>query len=156
MEILEDRRADGELLTMICKFNRLPGEPEAPAGLYVSPNDDLPIVELHRVVESYRDTFVFETYGSASRVSIDCKAHFAYRAWWTKAAMRAAIDLQAEWHLIHLDETSSHDHCLFTWETIGGTDGLRTAYANELHGWITPEAHEKYIVQDVYRLRRNT
>jgi hypothetical protein len=55
------------------------------------------------------------------------------------------------WHRRTYNKPGDHTHCLPTWKTI---DRGTTAYQVDDAGWITVDAYEKYIRDDILRLRR--
>jgi hypothetical protein len=69
----------------------------------------------------------------------------------TTEILRTATDPLVEWRKGIYDR-GDHTHCLLTFDAI---DDGETAYqAGPNVGWITVEAYEKYVRDDVLRLRR--
>lgn len=66
--------------------------------------------------------------------------------------MEAALNTTVEWEREKYPKDEHHATCLFTWETIAehseNSEGYRSRY-----GWITIDAHKKFICDDIYRLR---
>jgi hypothetical protein len=50
-------------------------------------------------------------------------------------------------------ENEHHSTCLFTWESIAANSNNFEGYRSK-YGWITVDAHKKFICEDIYRLRR--
>lgn len=72
-------------------------------------------------------------------------------SWWDPNQFRAATDRNVRWHSRAYDKPGDHTHCLLTWKAIyHGT----MAYQVNDAGWITVDAYEKHIRDDVLRLRR--
>ena len=76
---------------------------------------------------------------------------FLFYAWWTPDQLEAARDRTLRWARLTYDG-QDHDHCLLTWERIRPGDG---AYVSKA-GWISDEAHQRFIKNDELGLRSNT
>ena len=150
VEVFEATQHAGTTRLLIY-FDQMPSEPVAPAGLYAEPGSAHPAFELHKLVGRDRLLLSFETYDCPLRVPAPGKV-FHYRAWWLPEAMAAARDTVVSWKLTTYPDNGDHDHCLFTWATIAAHTEHRRAYHSK-HGWITVEAYEKFIRDDVYRVR---
>jgi hypothetical protein len=126
----------------------LPSEPIAPAGLYAEEHDDEQLFELHTLRHwEPGGLLVFESYGDAAAVRPGERAVFRSR--WTRESWWAATDRNLQWELA-VYHGDGHDHCLLTWETIARGD---TAYRSSRGNWVTVGAYERYIRDDVLRLR---
>jgi hypothetical protein len=68
--------------------------------------------------------------------------------------MTAALDAAARWQHLPYPDDGSHQHCLFSWETIASYAPARSGYFSPAHGWITEQAYKEVIEDDVYHLRR--
>jgi len=67
--------------------------------------------------------------------------------------MVAALDADAQWeHLVYPND-GTHEHCLFTWQTISAYTGATSSHWSAEHGWINEQAYNEFIVKDIYRLR---
>ena len=89
---------------------------------------------LHRVVARNNDELTFESYGPRVASAPLPGSVFFYRGWWVKAAMAAALDTAAEWKRLRYPNDGSHEHCLFSWETIASYAPACSAYFSEPMG----------------------
>lgn len=149
-EIVEATQ-EGEVARIVIRFDRLDAAPVAPAGLYVDLRSGDARFELHKLVHRNGLVLAFETYDSTHPLPRVGEV-YSYRGWWLPEAMEAALDATASWRLEKYPDNGGHDHCLFTWETIAAHTGHREAYHSR-HGWISVEAYNKIIRDDVYRIR---
>jgi hypothetical protein len=69
--------------------------------------------------------------------------------------MEAALDAATVWEHREYPDDGSHDHCLFTWETIAAYAENRVGWYSEKHGWVTAKAYQDFIANDVYHLREH-
>jgi hypothetical protein len=124
------------------------GEPLAPAGLYAGPQADGEVWQLHKLVEREPDGFLlFETYclGPPPRPG----EVFVFRSWWHPDQLAVAADLGLAWRGERYAE-GDHGHCLLTWATIWpGDDAYRSTA-----GWLSTAAYERFIRDDLLRLRQ--
>ena len=114
-------------------------------------DEDQPVVELHKLLRLDGDAAMFEGYDLASSAP-EPGGPYRVFSWWNPDQFRAATDPDVEWRKGTYDK-GDHTHCLLTWDAI---DHGETAYqAGPDAGWITIDAYEKYIRDDVLRLRRD-
>ena len=117
VEILSTTLFEGGRRT-VCLFNQTYGEPVAPGGLYEDPMSGHESFAMHRVVARKGNQLTFESYGLGAVPAPPRGSVFFYRGWWVRAAMAAALDTSAEWKHLEYPNDGSHEHCLFSWETI--------------------------------------
>jgi hypothetical protein len=67
--------------------------------------------------------------------------------------MNAALDAEAGWEHRDYPTNRTHQHCLFTWHTIGD-GGDKSGWWSAKFGWICEQAHQDFIVHDIYHLRK--
>ena len=67
--------------------------------------------------------------------------------------MAAALDIDAVWIRKEYPDDGTHEHCIFTWETMSAYSGVSTGWWSQEHGWVTDAAYENHIKNDIYRLR---
>jgi hypothetical protein len=125
-----------------------PSAPLAPASIWRLETPADKVIDLHQLEKLEDAIAVFETFGANDVPPTPGDRRFSFFSWWTPAQFEAAADPGLEWHLREYDE-SDHEHCLLTWERINRGDEAFSSAA----GWVTPAAFEKYIRDDVLRLR---
>ena len=143
---------DGTTSRLVVSFDRMDSGPVAPAGLYVDPRSGDERFPLHRVVKQEGLVFHFETFNCSQPLPA-VGENFAYRGWWLPEAMNAALDVEAVWEHRDYSKDGTHQHCLFTWKTIG-EGGEESGWWSAKFGWICEQAHHDSIVHDIYRLRQ--
>lgn len=124
-----------------------PFDPIAPATLWT--DEDRVVVELHKLVSLDGDTATFETYdlqGAPPEVG----GPYRMYSWWNRAEYEAASD-PTLWRRATWDKPGDHTHCLLTFEEIN--DGDEGYVVDPGGAWITTDAYEKYVRDDVLRLR---
>jgi hypothetical protein len=149
-----DIRMDGATTTVIADFDRMPSEPIAPAALYVNPRSGSEQFQLHKLVSVSDLKLEFQTFASTHPLP-QVGAAFSFRSWWTTDAMEAALDVGAKWTRRTYPDDGTHQHCLFTWESIEANAEHPEGYYSEEHGWISVRAYEDFIRDDIYRVRRD-
>jgi hypothetical protein len=137
---------------VVCRFSEPYVEPVAPGAFYDRPGSSDPLFPVHRTSKKDGLTFDFETFSAGLKPPPAGKALF-YRGWWTKAAMRAALEIDGGWRRLAYPDDGTHEHCLFTLAAISSRDGERIGYHSPKHGWITERSYIDFIVRDIYRLR---
>ena len=150
VEVLAAARLD-DVTTIRVRLDEgdLPIHPIAPAGLYSGERADREVAQLHKLISRNTDgTLDFETY-SADTPLPEEGSRFVLRAWWLPAAWDAVTDRGLVWQRQKFTE-SDHDHCLLTWETIYAGDD---AYRSDVGDWISTAAFERFVRDDLFRLR---
>jgi hypothetical protein len=126
-----------------------PSEPVAPASVWNDQGDR--VVELHKLIRLERASAVFESYDLESVPQPG--GPYRMFSWWTPEQYEAATDTSIEWRRATYDTPDDHEHCVLTWATIATGD---TGYqASSGSCWITVDAYEKYIRDDLLRLRNH-
>jgi hypothetical protein len=137
-----------------CRVQEAPNEPVAPASLWSHPTQGNSAYDLHRIHSRNESSFVFETFDIEKREPPKQGDTLYLQSHWLPEAMKAALDRMAIWeHRMYPGEVGDHHHCLFTWETISSYSGAKDGYWAERYGWITTQAYEDFIVNDIYHLR---
>jgi hypothetical protein len=137
-----------------CRVQEVPTEPVAPASLWSHPTQGYSAYDLHHVHSRSESSYVFETFDIETRNPTKIGETLYLQSHWLPEAMRAALDQKAIWHLrVYPGEVEDHHHCLFTWETISSYSGAKEGYWAVQYGWITTQAYEDFIVNDIYHIR---
>jgi hypothetical protein len=163
-ETRDPRRQAGEVLATIIRAShsgdetttelrlesdRWPFDPLAPATLWT--NDNQPVIELHRLPRSDGRVAVFESYDESGELPQPGGPYRMY-SWWNPDQRHAVTDTTLEWHRRTYNKPGDHTHCILTFEEI---DDAGEGYQLEHYGgWISVDAYEKYIRDDVLRLRQ--
>jgi hypothetical protein len=113
-------------------------------------DDDRRVVDLHCLMRMDGDEATFESYDLTGELPQPGGPYRIF-SWWDPNQFRAATDRTVRWHRRTYNKPGDHTHCLLTWEAI---DHGTTAYQVDDAGWITVDAYEKYIRDDMLRLRR--
>lgn len=126
-----------------------PVDPIAPAGLYSGARGEHEILPLHKLVAREPEgTLVFESYGIDAALPAE-GSRLTLRSWWDRRALDAVTNVGLAWQLKAYDE-SDHDHSLLTWTTIlAGEEAYRSTNGD----WVSRDAYERYIRDDLLRLR---
>ena len=133
--------------------NRPPPDPIAPGALYETENTSLEVFPLHKLIAQDRrreyDILTFETYETPHALLVP-GTQYELRTWWPQHAMDALLDPNVIWESARYEgEYNEDEMCLFTWENMADKrDGYYSSY-----GWITAEAFDVYIKQDLLRMR---
>ena len=154
VEILESSRID-DGCRVVCRFSEAYSDPVAPGAFYEKPASAEDVFRVHRVADRVGLVFTFETFGTDLPLLPSGRSLF-YRGWWTKAAMRAALDVNCNWERMAYPNDGTHEHCLFTWAAIAADEGERVGYFSKTHGWVAERAYMDFVVRDIYRLREAT
>lgn len=127
--------------------------PLAPASLVTLDDPTRSLFDLHRAIAS-DSGLSYETYDTQHQLPTIGR-QYLLRFWWDQRGLDAVIDRDATWvrQPYPAGAPGTHDHCLLTWETIAAHSEHPVAYRSH-HGWLTDDAYEQYIAQDVLRLRR--
>jgi hypothetical protein len=124
-----------------------PTEPVAPATIWADETEpSRKVIELHRLVRLDGEMAVFESYGVVRAPSPG--GPHSLLAWFTPDQLRVLRDESLRWERRRYDGPD-HDHCLLTWTTINPGDD---AYRSDA-GWISVDAFEELIRDDVARIR---
>jgi hypothetical protein len=127
-----------------------PFEPVAPATLWAA--RDEPVTHLHKLLRLDGADATFESYGPQGEVPQPGGPYRMY-SWFTPDQYEALTDTNVEWHRGVYEKPGDHTHCILTWEAIDdGDDGYRVEPGG---GWISVDAYEKYIRDDILRVRRS-
>ncbi len=128
--------------------------PFAPCLLMTDETGDV-VCELHRLVEVNGDIVVCDRFTELDPRVPEVGGCYHYQGWWVPGAMDAVLDESALWHRRVYPDNGDHDHCLLTYDTLAAYgDYAHEGYFHEAHGWVTVEAYELYIRDDVCRLRQ--
>ena len=128
------------------------GYPIAPASLKERVNSDFNF-PLYQLVKREGPRLTFETYNIDIPQPI-VGVTYEFYSWWIPDAIDAVLDTSVKWKQITYPDNGDHDHCLLTGETISAYDGYKEGYYSDLYGWITIEAHSKFIAHDILRIRK--
>jgi hypothetical protein len=142
----------GEISFVVLELDKCVSEPLAPAGLYSTSNISEERFQLHKFIQKEKNQYHFETYQSAMSLPSPGGIYW-FRAWWDRETVKAALDITIVWNREYYPDNGDHDHCLFTWERIAAHSENRIGYHSR-YGWITVEAYNKIIRDDIYRLRK--
>jgi hypothetical protein len=138
---------------IVCRFSKPYGDPVAPGGLYSDPRSGEEAFAVHRVLSRSGSEVTFESFLPSTAGPPRVGSSWFYRGWWVKAAMDAVLDTTATWEHREYPNDGTHEHCLFTWETIAPYAVERSGYWSSAHGWVTEKAYTDFILNDVYHLR---
>jgi hypothetical protein len=128
-------------------------EPLAPGTLYLNEPGQTVVFELHRVVSITGRSVVFETFRDAVPAGWNEPSEgqrYRWRGWIIPAAWDAIQSRPEDWHLQSVE--GDHEHCIITWETI--SKGEPGYYHPVLREWVSVAAFQKFMQDDIYRLRR--
>jgi hypothetical protein len=144
---LLDAARSGDVTTTRLLVSGAVAEPLAPAGLYTGPEAADEVWQLHRLIERGADgSLVFESYDRDRPPQPG--AHFVFRSWWTVDQLAVAADTALEWRRERYAE-EDHEHCLLTWAMIAPGDEAYRSTA----GWLSTVAYERFVRDDILRLR---
>jgi hypothetical protein len=125
-----------------------PSEPLAPANVW---NDEsapsVLVMELHRLVSTRGTTAIFESYG-IERLPPPGGPYAMY-AWFRPEQLAVVQDSGLRWRRRQYDGADDDYDCLLTWARINPGDA---AYESDA-GWISVDAYERLIRDDLLRLR---
>ena len=124
-----------------------PFEPVAPAMLCT--DDRQPVIQLHKLLRLDDNTAALESYELAGEPPRPGGQYLMF-SWLNPKELSLVTDNDVQWHR-RIFNKGDHTHCLLTFDEIErGT----TAYQADDQGWVTVDAWEEYIRDDVLRLRR--
>jgi hypothetical protein len=149
VEVMDSSRASDVTTTFVRLVEGAPpSDPIAPAALYSATERNIEVQQLHRLVSQREDeTLHFESYDLESPV-LERGSRFVLRSWWLPTAWDAVTDPQRVWNRERFD--GDDEFCLLTWEEIRPGD---EAFRSNLGEWISEEGYNRFIRDDVLRLR---
>jgi hypothetical protein len=146
---------DGQRITTVVRSSRPLAAPVAPAGLYELSEPSQLVLELHKLIRSEEDLFTFETYQSTFSDAVTGSSYII-QSWWTDEAFDIVKDTTRQWRRARYPGTERDCvRCLLTYKHFGaqGERDVRTEGYVSGDVWITIEAYERFIAQDVLRIR---
>lgn len=148
--VLENSLRLNDVGVVEIRVEQKPSAPVAPAGLYSIEQPANLIYPLHRLIIEKKDLLVFETYDQ--NYELPTKGEYVFRSWWILKALEAVCDTDTVWVKKIIPE-GEHEHCLLSYEKIGEGGETNEGYFSKKYGWITVDAYNKYILNDILRLR---
>ena len=140
-----------DVTTTVLKVDELPSSSLYPAGLYDQANPAIEVLQLHKLVNAKGDILTFESYCvESSPASVG--ERFVFRCWWTSDALDLVLNTDLVWSQEKYPDDQGHWYCPLTYETIGSDEGQAEGYRSG-DTWVTVEAYEKFIRDDVLRIR---
>lgn len=136
----------------VIHVTHVPPPPLAPASLHAVHAPHELVVEFHAVLAHTQHDITFETY----RVPPTLPAlgqSYILRTWWTDEQLAVVTDTARHWVRAAYPNTGDHDHCVLTWERIAADTDQWEGYQSEGE-WITIDAYNTYIRDDLLRLRQ--
>jgi len=124
----------------------------APAGLYDIQSQKIESYQLHKLLHWTNDKLVFKTYGQPLPATSLDGLEFVFRPWWTDEAWKLVTDKELSWERLPYPSNGSHEHCAITWEAIGQGEKNKEGYRSG-DAWVTVQAYEQFIRQDIYHCR---
>lgn len=131
--------------------------PIAPAALYAEDDPAREVYQLHRLLHEEGDRLTFETYRDTSAEAPEVGHRYVFRSWWLEDALELVEDTSLEWTLERYPDNGDHDFCPLTYGDIcGKPDCAACQHEGYRSGnrWITVDAYQRFIRDDVLRLRR--
>jgi hypothetical protein len=126
--------------------------PLAPAGLYDVENQRDEALQLHKIVLSDGETYTFRTYEAEARPESICGKSFVFRPWWTPKSIALVTKPSSQWRYALYPADGTHAHCELTYVGIGANEDAKDGYFIE-DLWVTCDAYERYIRDDVFHCR---
>jgi hypothetical protein len=126
--------------------------PLVPAALYDVATERREIFQLHKILYSSEESSRFITFGSSLPVESIIGNKFVYRPWWSAEAWDLVTNPSLTWHRESYPDNGNHTHCPITWQAISAYKEPREGYKCG-KVWITIEAYEKFIRDDIYNCR---
>ncbi len=154
-EILGFRR-EGDTTTTEAFVSRPLGDPIAPAGLYAQDESRI-VMELHKAVAVSGRRVTFESYETNDEVRVG--ASYELRQMWDSSAFELVTNLGLVWSReTYPGDGSACDSCPLTYVWFGRDrgDGAATEGYRSGRAWITVDAYERYIRDDILRVRATT
>ena len=151
-EILELLERDN-VTACVVQLDRVLGSDSflAPAALYSLQEPAQERLQLHKLVDRVEKTLRFESYNL--KPPLPSKGDkFIFRAWWRSDALALVKDTSLIWTRERYPDNGKHEHCPLTYKTISAYTGEREGYRCG-KTWITVDAYERFIRDDILRLR---
>lgn len=150
-EILDLQNLKDGLL-VILRVDKILPLPLAPGGLYSLSDPKKKVLELHKLLNQGEEgNLIFKTYESPMELPPK-GGKFIFRAWWTPNALDIVTNMSLTWTREKYPGNGDHDHCLLTYKTISAYTGEREGYCSG-KAWISVEGYERFIRDDILRLR---
>jgi hypothetical protein len=140
-----EKLSDGVRTTL--ELNVLPAPPIAPASLYKRDGNNIPVLELHKLVQRTNTTITLDTYfGSAALLSAGSTYNFV--AWWRPDQLQLAQDSTRLWQerafISH--EAWDHEHCFLCWRRISSYSDEDNVGYSDGSEWLCQNCYAQYIV----------
>jgi hypothetical protein len=145
--ISSSREGDVTMTELRLQEGDWPPAPVAPATVWKGDAEGVPLIEVHRLVDLDGLSARFESFAIETALPAPGGPH-SFFSWWTPEQLEAACDRSLEWRAVQYYE-SDHGRCYLTWKEFQPGDPVFMSDA----GWITIDAYERYIRDDVLRLR---
>ena len=127
--------------------------PLAPAGLYDVETQRVEAMQLHKFISQTAGSYTFRTYGLDLTTKLKGR-QFVFRPWWTPRAFELVAIPSDAWRFAPYPNDGSHAHCELTYVGIGAAEEHKDGYFLE-NIWVTREAYENYIRDDVFHCRND-
>jgi hypothetical protein len=126
--------------------------PLAPAGLYDIETQRIEAIQLHKLVAAEPLRYTFRTYRTNPQATELRGKQFVFRPWWTAKAFDLVTNPSTGWQYSVYPSDGSHAHCELTYVGIGSDEDNKDGYfLGDL--WVTREAFESYIRDDIFHCR---
>lgn len=126
-------------------------DPICPATLYRDEDARSSLLDLHRLLSIQGQSATCISFDSSTEVVVG-ETYF-HQGWWSTSAYRLVTDRTRLWTLAKYPDDSDHDHCPLTWKKISTKNGEAFGYCSG-DDWISVEAFEKYIRDDLLGVRQ--
>ncbi len=150
-EVVDIARQRDVTTTVLKVLGELPSAPLYPAALYHQSDPSREALQLHKLVGTARNVLTFQSYDVGPTLPSPGQ-RFIFRCWWSRDALELVLNTDLTWTLQEYPDDGSHSHCPLTYETISAYTGHRDGYRSG-DTWITVEAYDRFIRDDVLRIR---
>jgi hypothetical protein len=150
--VADQFQQDSDVVTVLSGSLGSQTPPWAPAALYDLATERHEIFQLHKILYSFEESSRFITFGSSLPIDSIIGQKFAYRPWWSAEAWDLVTNSSLTWHRKSYPDNGSHTHCPITWQAISADKEPREGYKCG-NVWITIEAYENFIRDDIYKCR---